>query len=62
MTISIYAFEVKYGTSPTPADARHLQWLRDALGDRFAAGFVVHTGGDTIALGDHLWAVPIHRL
>ena len=59
---SIYAFEVKYGTTPTSSDARHLQWLRDGLGDRFVAGFVVHTGGDTSALGDRLWALPIHHL
>ena len=27
-------------------DARHLVWLRDQLGDRFAAGVVLHTGSD----------------
>lgn len=27
-------------------DARHLMWPRDQLGDRFAAGVVLHTGSD----------------
>ena len=40
-------------------DARHLIWLRDRLGDRFVAGFVVHTGADSYELGDRLWALPI---
>ena len=60
--LDVYGFEVKYGTNPTIADARHLAWLRDGLGARFAAGFVVHTGGDSFSLGDRLWALPAHQL
>lgn len=56
----VYGIEVKYGTQPSHADARHLGWLRDELGDRFRAGFVVHTGGDSFPLGDRIWAVPVH--
>ena len=58
----VYAFEVKYGTQPTTADARHLAWLSDELGGRFQAGFVVHTGGDTFPLGDRIWATPLEQL
>ena len=36
--------------------------LVDGVGDRFMAGFVVHTGGDAHALSDRIWAVPIHQL
>lgn len=32
------------------------------LDDRFVAGFVVHTGGDTASLGDRIWAIPVHLL
>lgn len=58
----LYAVEVKYGARPSGADARHLGWLRDELGDRFRAGIVVHTGGDTFPLGDRIWAVPLNVL
>ena len=61
--LDVYAFEMKFGTRPTTtADARHLAWLRDQLGERFAAGFVVHTGGDTFPLSERVWAVPMHDL
>jgi predicted AAA+ superfamily ATPase len=55
----VYAFEVKLGVRPTVSDARHLEWLRDGLGDRFVAGFVVHSGADSSELADRIWAVPI---
>lgn len=54
--------EVKLGTRPTRADARQLEWLRDQLGDRFAHGFVVHTGADCYLLGDRIHAVPVDHL
>ncbi|MCK0110673.1 DUF4143 domain-containing protein [Ornithinimicrobium sp. F0845] len=55
----VLGLEVKRGSRPTSTDARHLVWLRDALGDRFTQGYVVHTGGDTYPLADRVWAVPI---
>lgn len=58
----VHAFEVKYGPNPKPADARHLGWLRDDLGDRFATGHVIHTGGDVYSLGERIWALPIDHL
>lgn len=59
---TVHAFEVKYGARPDARDARHLAWLRDELGDRFANGYLVHTGGDTFQLDDRIWAVPVHVL
>ena len=38
----VYAIEVKLGVRPVVADAGHLAWLRDRLGDRFLAGFVAN--------------------
>ena len=38
----VYAIEVKLGVRPVVADAGHLVWLRDRLGDRFLAGFVAN--------------------
>ncbi len=55
----IVAFEVKATAAPTTDDARHLIWLRDALGDRFLAGAVLHTGPGTFRLADRVFAVPI---
>ena len=54
--------EVKANAAPRPADARHLAWLRDEMGERFAAGVVLHTGPSVYRLGDRLTAVPICAL
>jgi len=29
------------------------------LGDRFAQGFVAHTGADTYPLDEQVWAIPV---
>lgn len=55
----IIGVEVKASASPSAADAKHLKWLRDELGDRFAAGVVLHTGPRVYTLGDGILAVPI---
>jgi predicted AAA+ superfamily ATPase len=60
--LDVYAVEVKLGVRPGVADARHLAWLRDRMGDRFVAGFVVHTGADAYELSDRIWAIPITDL
>lgn len=56
------AVEVKFSASPKARDARHLELLRDSLGDRFTTGVVIHTGAHSLPLGDRLWAVPISAL
>lgn len=58
----VAAIEVKAKVSSAGADRRGLEMLRDAAGDRFLAGAVVHPGERTLPLGDRLWAVPIGAL
>ncbi len=58
----IAAIEVKAGATLGARDWRALAKLRDRSPDRFRAGVVIHTGRQTIPLGDRLWAVPISGL
>jgi hypothetical protein len=59
---ALVGIEVKAGASPTVADARHLAWLREELGERFAAGVVLHTGPRAYGLGERIVAAPICTL
>jgi hypothetical protein len=58
----VVALEVKAGVSASRADARHLIWLRDRLGERFICGVVLHTGPHTHRLDDRIGAAPIAAL
>ncbi|MDR2215195.1 MAG: DUF4143 domain-containing protein, partial [Nevskiaceae bacterium] len=58
----IVALEIKAANTATARDARHLAWLRDALGASFVRGIVLHTGTMTFPLGPKLWAMPIAAL
>lgn len=58
----VVAFEVKATSSPDTSTARHLAWLRDALGERFLAGVVLHTGPRSFELGERITAAPISCL
>lgn len=58
----LIGIEVKAGASPNARDARHLAWLRDELGERFAAGVVLHTGPRLYGLGEKIVAAPICTL
>ncbi len=55
----VIGIEVKATAAPVPEDARHLRWLQDALGERFVAGVVMHTGPRRFRLGEGLYALPI---
>ena len=55
----VVGLEFKAGVAPTTTDARHLFWLRDQLGDAFAAGAVIHTGPGIYELGDRIYAIPL---
>lgn len=55
----VVGFEVKADAAPGPDAARHLRWLKDALGDRFAAGVVLHTGPRPFRLEEAIFALPI---
>jgi hypothetical protein len=56
------AVEIRASAAPTIADARHLAWLRDVLGERFKAGAVLHTGPYAFGLGERVLALPICAL
>jgi hypothetical protein len=58
----LVGIEVKAGASAGARDARHLTWLRDELGERFARGVVLHTGPRTYELGERIVAAPICTL
>ena len=57
----LVAFEVKAGAADLPA-VRHLTWLRERLGERFARGVVLHTGPRAYELDDRIIALPICAL
>ena len=57
-----FAIEVKASAIPTISDGRHLVWLRDELGDRFAGGVVFHTGPEMLELSDRIKAIPVCAL
>lgn len=59
---SIAGVELKLGSSPRQSDFSGLEHLRNRLGDRFKAGVVLNTGGDTLPFGERLWAVPVAAL
>lgn len=58
----LIAIEVKASAAPTRADARHLAWLREEVGDRFQAGVVLHTGPRSYRLDGEIVAAPIATL
>jgi predicted AAA+ superfamily ATPase len=58
----VLGFEVKAGGGPNRSDAKHLEWLRDELGDRFIGGAVLHSGPRLYPLSERIVAVPICSL
>lgn len=58
----VIAIEVKATAAPSPADARHLEWLRERLGARLAMGLLVHTGPRVFGLAERVLAVPMASL
>ncbi len=56
---SIIGIEIKATSAPKLDDARHLIWMRDSLGERFALGVVLHTGPRMFSLSDRVIALPI---
>lgn len=55
----VVGLEVKATSNPTRHDARHLLWLREQLGERFAGGVVLHTGPRIFSFDDSITAIPI---
>lgn len=58
----VIGIEVKANSAPTRNDARHLEWLREELGDRFVRGLVLHTGPRPYDLAERVSALPICTL
>jgi uncharacterized protein len=58
----LFGIEVKATAAPTPADARHLDWLAAEVGDRWAGGVVLCAGPRSYRLTGNHWAVPASYL
>jgi len=58
----VIGIEIKADSAPGPDAARHLRWLRDAIGSRFVLGIVLHTGPRSFRLDKSIAAVPICAL
>jgi len=56
---TVVGIEIKAANAVKPQAARHLEWLRDSLGQSFKRGVIFHTGDSTYPLGDRIWAMPI---
>ena len=58
----VVGIEIKADSAPSAGDARHLEWLRDNLGERFTAGVILHTGPAVYPVGEQIIAAPISTL
>ncbi len=58
----LVAIEVKASASPRRRDVRGLEYLRDALGDRFVRGVLLYTGQEVLPFGERIWAMPVESL
>ena len=58
----VVGIEVKASAAPVADDARHLRWLRNAIGDRMVVGVVLHTGPRPFRLDADVLAIPISSL
>lgn len=58
----VVAIEVKAAAAPGKNSARHMLWMRDALGALFTAGIVFHTGPLPYRMHDRIHALPICAL
>jgi uncharacterized protein len=58
----VIGIEVKADAAPGMNAARHLRWMRDALGTRFLTGVVLHAGPRSFRFPDGMLALPICAL
>lgn len=58
----VVGIEIKASSSVKARDFRHLERLRDDLGERFMIGLVLYTGSETVGFGNRLYATPISAL
>ena len=62
LATGILSLEVKAEAGPDRRAARHLEWLRDQLGDFFLGGAVLHTGPRSYPLTERILALPLCTL
>ncbi|MQA64069.1 MAG: DUF4143 domain-containing protein [Actinophytocola sp.] len=58
----VVGIEAKAASTVGPDDFRHLRWLEDRLGDRFAGGYVLYLGRQTYPLGNRMMALPLSAM
>ena len=58
----VVGVEVKSSGTVTASDAAGLRFLRDKLGSRFRFGAILHSGSQTVSLGDRISAWPMDAL
>ncbi len=58
----VVGVEVKATSTVRAKDAAGLGVLRDRLGERFVAGYVLHTGPSSISVGERITALPMDVL
>ena len=59
---SLATIEIKATASVSERDTRRMRRMRDRVGERFKAGFVLCTRAETVPMGDRIWTVPISGL
>lgn len=59
---TVAAIEVKATAAPTVADASHIDWLANQLGDKFRSGVVLHTGPRAFRLSPNAVALPLSAI
>jgi predicted AAA+ superfamily ATPase len=59
---AVACLEVKAGERVSEKDFRGMRKLRDALGERFLGGVVLHLGRHSFTTDDRMHAVPVDRL
>lgn len=59
---AVIAVEVKSAVGIRPEAFSGLIAIRDALGDRFCGGVVLHDGAQVLPFGDRLWSAPVAAL
>ena len=59
---SVIGIEAKASSTVKSDSFKHLSWLRDRLGDRFRAGYVLYLGDQVRPFGQRLAALPMSAL
>jgi predicted AAA+ superfamily ATPase len=58
----LVAIEIKASTSPGAGALKGLRWLKESLGDRLHAGYLLHLGRHAVSRGSGLYALPLSTL